>query len=302
MAHGGGDAVPRAQEPGDGARLLGTLYDDQLHPSGAPRTPSPWDHLYERYRRGKADPAPHPEGVQRLPPGQALRRLYVTERLRRVLEGWGYQPLERPTLEYADVLLGRYEAEAEKLIYRFQDFGGRDVALRYDQTVPFARVVAQHLHLPPSLPALPVPARLAGENTSRGREREFTQGDVDVAGGAGTVADAETLAIASAGYRAIGFPRLRILVNDRTLFDQLGLSKPEVIAVDKLAKIGADGVVREAGCSSSERGRDLLERLREAPWAWKRCWPPPWTQGCPPRTWSTILLARGLGTPAPCWR
>jgi histidyl-tRNA synthetase len=80
------------------------------------------------------------------------------------------------------------------------------------------------------------------------------------------VADAETLAIASAGYRAIGFPRLRILVNDRTLFDQLGLSKPEVIAVDKLAKIGADGVVRELvqlGRAESE-ARDLLERLRES--------------------------------------
>ncbi len=199
-------------------------------------------------------------------PEQAARRLYVTERLRRVFEGWGYQPLETPTLEYADVLLGRYGAEAEKLIYRFQDFGGRDVALRYDQTVPFARVVAQHRTLPRPFRRYQFQRVWRGENTSRGREREFTQGDVDVAGAAGTVADAETLAIASAGYRAIGFPRLRILVNDRTLFDQLGLSKPEVIAVDKLAKIGADGVVRELvqlGRAESE-ARDLLERLRES--------------------------------------
>jgi histidyl-tRNA synthetase len=65
-------------------------------------------------------------------PEQAARRLWVTERLRHLFERWGYQPLETPTLEYADVLLGRYGAEAEKLIYRFQDLGGRDVAMRYD--------------------------------------------------------------------------------------------------------------------------------------------------------------------------
>jgi histidyl-tRNA synthetase len=200
-------------------------------------------------------------------PEQALRRQVVQERLRHVFERWGYQPLETPTLEYADVLLGRYGAEAEKLIYRFTDNGGRDVALRYDQTVPFARVVAQYGD------KLPRPFRRyqfqrvwRGENTGRGREREFTQCDVDVAGAAGTVVDAETLVIAAEGYRAIGFPRVQVLVNDRTLFDTLGITKEEVITIDKLDKIGPDGVVREL----VERGRqeeaatDLLSRLQSA--------------------------------------
>src|SRR5689334_13786398 len=152
-------------------------------------------------------------------PEQAAKRQWLTERLRRVFERWGYQPLETPTLEYADVLLGRYGAEAEKLIYRFQDNGGRDVALRYDQTVPFARVVAQYGE------KLARPFRRyqfqrvwRGENTGRGREREFTQCDVDVAGSASPVVDAETLVIAAQGYRAIGFERVQVLVNDRTLF------------------------------------------------------------------------------------
>ena len=77
-------------------------------------------------------------------PVSAARREWIMATLRGVFSQWGYVPLETPALEYADVLLGRYGAEAEKLIYRFPDMGGRDVALRYDQTVPFARVIAQY--------------------------------------------------------------------------------------------------------------------------------------------------------------
>ena len=199
-------------------------------------------------------------------PEQAARRQWITERLRHVFERWGYQPLETPALEYADVLLGRYGMEAEKLIYRFQDSGGRDVAMRYDQTVPFARVVAQHRTIPRPFRRYQFQRVWRGENTSRGREREFTQCDVDIAGAAGPVADGETLAVAAAGYHAIGFQRVRVLVNDRVLFDQLGLSKDEVIAVDKLAKIGEAGVVRELVQlgRSEDVARDLLTRLQES--------------------------------------
>ncbi|MDQ3702614.1 MAG: histidine--tRNA ligase [Chloroflexota bacterium] len=200
-------------------------------------------------------------------PEQAARRQWIMERLRHVFERWGYQPLETPMLEYADVLLGRYGAEAEKLIYRFQDLGGRDVALRYDQTVPFARVVAQHRTIPRPFRRYQFQRVWRGENTGRGREREFTQCDVDVAGAPGPVADAETLTIAAAGFHAIGFQRVRVQVNDRVVFDALGLSKDEVIAVDKLAKIGPDGVVRELVAAGREEAaaRDILKNLRDAP-------------------------------------
>ncbi|MGH2355723.1 MAG: histidine--tRNA ligase [Chloroflexota bacterium] len=218
-------------------------------------------------------------------PEQAARRQWIMERLRHVFERWGYQPLETPALEYADVLLGRYGAEAERLIYRFHDLGGRDVALRYDQTVPFARVVAQYRDLPRPFRRYQFQRVWRGENTGRGREREFTQCDVDVASAAGPLADAEVLAVAAAGYHAIGFQRVRILVNDRTLFDDLGLSKSEVIAVDKLAKIGPDGVVRELveGGRSEHEGRDLLQRLRDAEPS--------------PRLREVMGLARDLGMP-----
>jgi histidyl-tRNA synthetase len=218
-------------------------------------------------------------------PEQAAKRQWLQERLRHVFERWGYQPLETPAVEYADVLLGRYGAEAEKLIYRFQDHGGRDVALRYDQTVPFARVVAQYRDLPRPFRRYQFQRVWRGENTSRGREREFTQCDVDIAGAAGPVADAEVLAIASAGYRAMGFPSVRILVNDRTIFDALGLSKAEIIAIDKLDKIGADGVVQELielG-RAEEAATDLLSRLQS-------------TEPTP-RLGEILEIARDLGAP-----
>ena len=201
-------------------------------------------------------------------PEIALRRQIVKERLRHVFEKWGYQPLETPSLEYADVLLGRYGAEAEKLVYRFQDNGGRDVALRYDQTVPFARVVAQYGDkLPRPFRRYEMNRVWRGENTSRGLEREFTQCDLDVAGAAGTVADAETLVIASEGYHAIGFEHIQIQVNDRTLFDSLGITPEEIIVIDKLDKIGAEGVVKELvakGLREEEPTTALLSRLQSA--------------------------------------
>ena len=200
-------------------------------------------------------------------PVSAARREWIMATLRGVFSQWGYVPLETPALEYADVLLGRYGAEAEKLIYRFPDMGGRDVALRYDQTVPFARVIAQYRELPRPFRRYQFQRVWRGENTGKGREREFTQCDVDVAGAPGIVVDAETLCIAASGFRAIGFPRVRVVVNDRTTFDDLGLSKGDIIIIDKLAKIGEEGVIRELVANRHEEGaaRALLRRLQEAP-------------------------------------
>jgi histidyl-tRNA synthetase len=216
-------------------------------------------------------------------PESAARREWIMATLRDVFSGWGYVPLETPALEYADILLGRYGAEAEKLIYRFPDMGGRDVALRYDQTVPFARVIAQHRDLPRPFRRYQFQRVWRGENTGRGREREFTQCDVDVAGAPGVVVDAETLCIAAAGFRAIGFPRVRVVVNDRTTFDELGLSKGDIITIDKLAKIGEEGVTRELVASGHARAPALalLRRLQDAP--------------PPPRLRDVFSAARDLG-------
>src|SRR5215216_1338415 len=74
----------------------------------------------------------------------ARKRKWLKNIIANVFERFGFEPLETPTLEYESLLLGKYGAEADKLIYGFEDRGGRRVALRYDQTVPTARIVAQY--------------------------------------------------------------------------------------------------------------------------------------------------------------
>src|SRR3989344_1154077 len=84
------------------------------------------------------------KGFRDFLPVQSQKREYVIKILRDVFELYGFVPLETPTLEYEDILLGKYGDEGDKLMYRFIDNGERRVALRYDQTVPLARVIAQH--------------------------------------------------------------------------------------------------------------------------------------------------------------
>jgi histidyl-tRNA synthetase len=84
------------------------------------------------------------KGFRDFLPKEARKRAYVLDALKKVFESYGFEPLETPALEYEDILLGKYGDEGDKLMYRFTDNGDRNVALRYDQTVPLARVVAQY--------------------------------------------------------------------------------------------------------------------------------------------------------------
>ena len=84
------------------------------------------------------------KGFRDFLPAEARKRQYVINKLKGVFESFGFEPLETPALEYEEVLLGKYGEEGDKLMYRFTDNGGRKVALRYDPTVPLARVVGQY--------------------------------------------------------------------------------------------------------------------------------------------------------------
>src|SRR3989338_1712901 len=84
------------------------------------------------------------KGFRDFLPQQAKKRQYVIDTLRSVFSSYGFEPLETPALEYEEILMGKYGEEGDKLMYRFEDLGGRKVAMRYDQTVPLARVVAQY--------------------------------------------------------------------------------------------------------------------------------------------------------------
>jgi histidyl-tRNA synthetase len=188
---------------------------------------------------------------------------------RDVFERHGFEPIDTPALEYLDVLTGK-AGENEKLMYRFEDAGGRQVGLRYDLTVPLARVVAMHqndLVLP--FKRYHIAPVWRAENPQRGRFREFWQCDADIAGSSSPLADAEVIAIMAEALEAIGLPRFTIRISHRRLLEGLGraagVPPDQAIAlyraIDKLDKIGLAGVTSEligAGLSE-EQARRVLE-------------------------------------------
>src|SRR3712207_2312987 len=172
---------------------------------------------------------------------------------RAIFERHGFEPLDTPALEYLDVLTGK-AGENEKLMYRFEDAGGREVGLRYDLTVPLARVVAMHQHeLVLPFKRYHIAPVWRAENPQRGRFREFWQCDADVAGSASMLADAEIVAIMAEALAAVGLPNYTIHVSHRKLLESLGRAAGVADeqaaglyrAIDKLDKIGPVGVARE---------------------------------------------------------
>ncbi|MBP6882203.1 MAG: histidine--tRNA ligase [Candidatus Levybacteria bacterium] len=184
------------------------------------------------------------KGFRDFLPTEARRRQFVISTLKKVFESYGFEPLETPSLEYEAILAGKYGEEGDKLMYKFTDNGKRKVALRYDQTVPLSRVVAQRQNdLPTPFKRYQIQNVWRAENTQKGRFREFLQCDIDIAGSASSFADAEILAIISDSYQALGFKNFKILVNDRSVFS--GLPMQAVISIDKLKKIGKEAVEKE---------------------------------------------------------
>ncbi|MCL5969970.1 MAG: histidine--tRNA ligase, partial [Patescibacteria group bacterium] len=162
--------------------------------------------------------------------------------------------LSTPALEYEEILLGKYGEEGDKLMYRFVDNGERKVALRYDQTVPLARVVAQYQNeLPMPFKRYQIQPVWRAENTQKGRFREFMQCDADIVGIDTPLSDAETIVLAAKAVEKLGFLNYKIIINDRNIFSNL--VKKELFseksiqtiirAIDKLKKIGKEAVLDE---------------------------------------------------------
>lgn len=206
-----------------------------------------------------------PKGFKDYLPDEALKRKFVVDKITKVFEKFGFDPLETPTLEYEETLTGKY-GEEEKLIYKFETQGGDKVALKYDQTVPLARVVAQYG--PKGQQVLPIPFKryqiqsaYRGENTQKGRYREFMQCDADIIGISAPWADAEVLTFVYEVFKSLGMEVI-IKVNDRSLISDI---EPKYLAViDKLAKIGETGVLEELvkkGLSGKE-AQELFDRIK----------------------------------------
>ncbi|MGL6074816.1 MAG: histidine--tRNA ligase [Fimbriiglobus sp.] len=209
------------------------------------------------------------KGFRDYPPALMIPRERVLQTARGVYRSFGFAPIDTPALEYAEVLLGKGGEESDRLVYRFQDHGDRNVAMRFDLTVPFARFAAQNV------PQLGTPFKRyamgpvwRGENTAAGRYREFWQCDFDTIGTTSNASDIEVVLVINELFLALNIERFTIRVNNRMvlngLLESLGVlehSVPLLRSLDKLLKIGREKVIEEmtsGGCVTTEQASQVL--------------------------------------------
>lgn len=217
-----------------------------------------------------------PSGMRDFLAADVVRRRHVLGVVQRVYESFGFVPLETPTIENLSTLLGKYGPEGDQLLYRLlhrrdklkraiesgvdQPGGLTELelaaeGLRYDLTVPLARVVANYKDLPAFYKRYQIQPVWRADRPARGRFREFYQCDVDITGTQSLVADAEVCGAIATVLRELGFRDFKILTNHRELLRALvaeaGIPAAQestaLIALDKLDKVGVDGVRDELG-------------------------------------------------------
>ena len=206
-------------------------------------------------------------------PDAMMARERLIDTARRVYRSYGFSPIDTPALEYLEILTGKGGEETDKQLYRFEDHGGRQVGMRFDLTVPLARFAAQHIgELGTPFKRYHIATVWRGENTQRGRYREFMQCDFDTIGTRSPVADIEAALVIHDLMREIGFEAFQIRVNNRMvlngLLQRLGLADKSAAvlrALDKLGKVGREAVADEmqrAAGATAEQANDVL-RLSE---------------------------------------
>ena len=216
-------------------------------------------------------------GMRDFLPDDVRRREYVIDTIAEVYERYGFEPLETPAAENIETLLGKYGEEGNRLIFKIlkrgehEHTGEADLALRYDLTVPLARVVAEYRgRLPKFFKRYQIQPVWRADRPARGRFREFYQCDVDAIGSTAPLVETEVCSAAADVLERLGFTDFVIRLNHRellrALLDTSGVS-PEhhetaLVAIDKLDKIGADAVIAEL----QGRGIDAAagQRLLEA--------------------------------------
>src|SRR5207245_2552338 len=205
----------------------------------------------------KTQPA---RGMRDVQPAEVRKREYVIRIIKEVYERYGYEPLETPAVENIETVMGKYGEEGNQLIFKIlkrgehEKSGTADLALRYDLTVPLARVVAQHQNeLPKFFKRYQIQPVWRADRSARGRFREFYQCDVDVLGSRSMIVEAELIAAASDALTALGFKDFTIRLNHRQvltgILDQAGVAREKhddaLIGLDKMDKTGPEGVARE---------------------------------------------------------
>src|SRR6266853_4012504 len=208
-----------------------------------------------------------PGGTRDFLPGEIRRREHVIKVVRDVYERYGFEPLETPAFENIETLLGKYGDEGNKLIFKIlkrgehESSGEADLALRYDLTVPLARVVAQYQsELPKFFKRYQIQPVWRADRPAKGRFREFYQCDVDAIGSTSMIVEAEILTAVSEVLGRLRFENFSIRINHRKalagILEAAGVvvesHDAALVALDKLDKIGREGVEKEF----RERGID----------------------------------------------
>jgi len=194
-----------------------------------------------------------PKGFRDFLPSQNILRQQVIDTIRNTFELFGFEPLGTPALEYASILEGKYGEEGEKLIYKFEDRGGRKVALRYDLTIPLSRVVAMYPNLPKPLKCYHISPVWRADKPQRGRFREFWQCDADIVGSESTLADAEVITTIYHVLKALKFKQFTTRINNRKLLNgvaqEIGIEEDNIPSllriIDKLEQKGINGIKDE---------------------------------------------------------
>ena len=207
-------------------------------------------------------------------PEAEITRSTLIEKLTDVFRSFGYVPIDTPVMEYSEILLRKSNGETEKQVFRFEDNGGRDVALRFDLTVPFARFTAEHkdeLYFP--FKRYHIAKVWRGEKPQAGRYREFIQCDFDCVGSDSASSDFEILSLMKAALQAIGVEDITIRMSHRGIFNQFlekrnltDKSEDILRTVDKLAKVGKEEVASqlESLTGSNTTAEEILEYITPA--------------------------------------
>ena len=193
------------------------------------------------------------KGTRDFLPEQKIVRQYIIDTLREVFELYGYSPLETPVLERYETLSSKYAGGSEilKEVFKLRDQGNRELALRYDLTVPFSRVIAMNPQLKMPFKRYQTGPVFRDGPISTGRVREFWQCDVDIVGIKKMTADAEILSLADMAYKRLGL-KVKIKINNRKILNSI-LKEADItenqediiLIIDKLYKIGVKGVKEE---------------------------------------------------------
>jgi histidyl-tRNA synthetase len=214
----------------------------------------------------KTQPA---RGMRDFLPEDVRKREYVIGVIKEVYQRYGFEPLETPAAENIETLMGKYGEEGNQLIFKIlkrgvhEGTGEADLALRYDLTVPLARVVAEYRDkLPKFFKRYQIQPVWRADRPARGRFREFYQCDVDVLGSKSMAVETEICSAAADVLTKLGFNDFNIRLNHRKVLTgilavagvALGQHEAALIALDKLDKIGRDGVEKEL----VSRGIDLI--------------------------------------------